>query len=207
MSARADSLVVAEMLDEIAHDVRYSLGASYTFGAVLGETRLARYYVVAGWIDATRATAAVQLVRDRIHELRSDPDAAMRAFVIARRHVLTKLRSRASSATALAAAVENDVELGLGPMSDARTATEVEALTFERMAAALTELDPPACHCVMMRRPGFRDPESVRCARPQADLHRDRADIGRRAGPSATPTEFYSPEQHHVPSFRHSNPP
>ncbi|HSN25967.1 MAG TPA: insulinase family protein [Kofleriaceae bacterium] len=74
--ARAQHLVVAEMLGDIAHDVRYRLGATYTFDGRLAETREASYLVLGGWIDAAQTTAAVELVRDRIGELQRDPAAA-----------------------------------------------------------------------------------------------------------------------------------
>ncbi|HWU88207.1 MAG TPA: insulinase family protein [Kofleriaceae bacterium] len=138
---RAQRLVAAEMLNEIAHEVRYRLGASYTLDAQLAETRLASFIFIAGWVDAARATAAVGLIRDRVMELRRDATAAARAFVIARGHVLTALRSRVGSADALAARVERDVELAREPLSDLQTALAVEALTIADMTPALPELD------------------------------------------------------------------
>lgn len=138
---RAQRLVAAEMLNEIAHDVRYRLGASYTLDAQLAETRPASFIILGGWVDASRTAAAVALVRDRVAELRRDATAAARAFVIARGHVLTALRSRVGSADALASRVEHDVELAREPLSDLQTALAVEALTIAEMSAALAELD------------------------------------------------------------------
>jgi zinc protease len=148
-TSRARQLVAAEMLAEIAHDVRFELGASYTFDARLAETRLASFYSIGGWIDASRATAAVQLVRDRIGELRSNENAAARAFVIARSHVLAQLRSQGGSAGTLAAQVARDVELGRAPMSDRETAMAVATLTIDDMATTLADLELPRATVLM----------------------------------------------------------
>jgi len=139
--ARAQHLVIAEMLSDIAHDVRYQLGATYTFGAQLAETRQASYLVVGGWVDAPSTTAAVELVRDRIAELQRDHDAAARAFVVARAHVAARLRARVGSAAALAERIENDVELARDPLSDLNLASIVEGLTLPDMVVVLHELD------------------------------------------------------------------
>ncbi|HET7499447.1 MAG TPA: insulinase family protein [Kofleriaceae bacterium] len=138
---RPQQLIAAAMLNEIAHDVRYRLGASYSFDAQLVETRQASFYVLSGWIDAARAAAAIKLVRDRVAELRTDPRAAAAAFVTARAHALAQLRSQVGSAASLADRVERDVEMAREPMSDLRTAGAVQAVTVDDMAAALGELD------------------------------------------------------------------
>lgn len=138
---RAQQLVAAEMLSEIARDVRFKLGASYTFDAQLAETRLANFLVFAGWIDAARAADAVELVRDRIIELRRDATVAARSFVVARDHVLTTLRSRVGSASALAARVEHDVELGRPPLSDLDATQAVQSLTIADMTETLHGVD------------------------------------------------------------------
>ena len=140
-SSRAAQLVAAEMLSEIARDVRYQLGASYALDAALAEQRLARNYVIGGWIDANRATKAIELIRDRIKRLKTDSEAAARAFVIARQHVVAQLMARVSSAGSLAARVEQDIALERAPMSDLETASAVRALTIEQMSTALPELD------------------------------------------------------------------
>jgi predicted Zn-dependent peptidase len=140
-TSRAQHLVLAEMLNGIAQDVRFQLAASYTFGAQLAETRQASFLVVSGWVDAARTTDAVALVRDRIAELTADPTAAARAFVVAREHVAVRLRSRVGSAAALADRVEHDIELARDPLSDLNLASTVEALTISDMGAALHELD------------------------------------------------------------------
>jgi hypothetical protein len=98
-------------------------------------------YMLGGWIDASRAKAAVELLRDRIAALRADPDAAARAFVTARRRVIIALTSLIGSASLLAAHAEADIELGRAPMSDLEEARTVQALTIEQMTPILGELD------------------------------------------------------------------
>jgi zinc protease len=189
---RAQALVVAEMLDEVAHDVRYSLGASYTFGASLAETRLSQLYLVAGWIEASRVVVSVQLIRDRMRELRADGPAAMRAFVLARRRVLNRLRSQAASASGLAGAVDSDIELGRPAMSGAATTAEVEALTFADLTAALADLDLPRA-TVLMDGPAGEIAQAFG-ALGRKPSYIDGGTIG--AGPSATAAAFDGSEQH-----------
>jgi zinc protease len=138
---RAQHLVAAEMLNDIAHDVRFRLGASYTLDAQLAETREAGFIVIGGFIDATRATAALELIRDRVTELPRDSTVLAQAFVIARAHVVTQLRSRVGSGTALADRVERDVELLREPLSDLATASAVQALTVADMKQEIAALD------------------------------------------------------------------
>lgn len=141
VEGRARRLVTAAMLGDIARDVRHRLGASYTFDAQLVETRPASFYLIGGYVDEARAKEAYELLERRIRELRDDGTAAARAFVVARDHVLAKLRSRVGSASALADRVEADVEMARAPMSDLRTTRTVAALTIGDMGAALAELD------------------------------------------------------------------
>lgn len=193
--ARAPHLVAAEMLNEIAHDVRYRLGASYAFDAELAETRLSSFYLLSGWLDAARSAAAAKLVRDRIQELRSDPQAAARAFVIARSHVAIQLRSQVGSARSLAEQVERDVEMAREPMSDLAAADAVQALTLDDMAAALAELEL-ARAVVLIHGPG---PE-VKAAfdalgRQPVYLSSTGAKPERDAAPAAAPAAFASAEQ------------
>lgn len=140
-TGRAQQLVAAEMLSGIARDVRYRLGASYTVDAELAETRLARFYVLTGWIDVNRSKVAVQLVRDRIESLRNDPDNAAEAFVVARARVATRLHSQTGSAAALAAQIEQDVSTGRGSTSQLEAVRAVQALTIGDMATTLSSLD------------------------------------------------------------------
>jgi hypothetical protein len=138
---RAQRLVVAAMLDEIAFDIRHQLGAGYAEGAMLDEERLGSRYMIAGSIDATRAADAVELIRSRIAKLRSDADDAARAFVRARARVLVHLESEAETASGIAGALARDTALGLAPGSATKTAADVRALRIDDLAAALGELD------------------------------------------------------------------
>ena len=138
--SRAARLVAAEMLSQLAGDVRHQLGATYDLTAQLSEQRLALTYVIGGWIDSARAAAAVELLRDRIATLHHDADAAARAFVIARRRVMTHLTAVTGSAELLALRVERAVEMGRPPMTDLATAAEVQALTIDQMSDALADL-------------------------------------------------------------------
>jgi zinc protease len=138
---RAERLVASEMLSQIAGDVRHQLGASYTFGAQLGESRLATSYVIAGWVDAARAAAALELLHVRLAKLRADADVAARSFVTARNRVLVQLGSFGGSASAMAARVEHDVALDRTAMFDLPTAGQVKDLTIDRMTATLSDLD------------------------------------------------------------------
>ncbi|NVB83959.1 MAG: insulinase family protein, partial [Kofleriaceae bacterium] len=145
-------LVAAEVLEELADSIRQELGASYGVHAELAESRLARMYMVGGWIDASRATSAVTLLRDRIAALRSDPDAAARAFVTARSRVLARLSTFTGTSTLLTRRVEHDIDLERPPMSDLQTADAVRGLTIDDMTNALGDLDLTRA-LVLMRGP------------------------------------------------------
>ncbi|MGE3544758.1 MAG: hypothetical protein AB7L28_12545, partial [Kofleriaceae bacterium] len=122
-------------------DVRHQLGASYGVEALLVESRLDTHYEISGMIEPAVAADAMQLIRDRMAALRNDPDAAARAFVTARRRVVTQLRSVAGTAGSLASSVEIDAQLGRSPMSDVSAANAVAELTIDGMAATLDDLD------------------------------------------------------------------
>jgi zinc protease len=174
--SRAEQLVAAAMLSEIARDVRYQLGASYGLDAQLGESRLATRYVISGWVDAGRASEVIELLRARIETLRSDAEAAARAFVSARKRVVPQLLALTGSAAMLAARIQSDVELERAPMSDLRTATKVQALTIGGMTSSLAELD--LAHAIILMRG------------PAADVDRAFGVLGRtptyvRANPAA----------------------
>nr|MBA3502804.1 insulinase family protein [Deltaproteobacteria bacterium] len=139
--SRAEQLVAAAMLDGIVEDIRHQLGASYAFGAALHEARLATTYVVSGWIDAPRTRDAFELVRLRLAALRSDPEAAARTFITARRRVIVHLLRSTSSAYELAERVQRDIELERAPLSDAQTAEAVNQLTIDKMPSVLAEID------------------------------------------------------------------
>ena len=138
---RAMRLVAAEMLDEIAEDVRHQLAASYAISAGLHEHRLASDYMVHGAVETGRTADALQLVRDRLRQLHDDPDAAARAFVEARRRVLVRLGAITGDASLLAAQVARDLAMDRPPLSDLATAAEVERLTWPAMAPVLADLD------------------------------------------------------------------
>jgi zinc protease len=138
---RAELLVTAAMLDEICRDVRHQLGAAYVFNASLDESRVGSSLVITGWIDPARAQEVINLLRTRIAQLRDDRDAAARAFVLARTRAITQLSSITGSASQLAARAETDISLGRAPLSDLLTAKEVQALTVDKIAPILGELD------------------------------------------------------------------
>jgi zinc protease len=172
----ASRQIAAAMLDDIVHDVRHQLGASYLFTARLAEARLAATYDVEGIVDATRAAEAVELVRSRIEQLRAGGDDAARAFVSARARAAIQLRSVAGSAASLARRVEHDFELGRAPLSDVATASEVEHATIENIGSVLADLDLTQASVMMAgpttdvehafavlgRKPTFVDPDPDR---------------------------------------------
>lgn len=138
---RAQRLVAAEMLAQIATDVRHQLAASYEMTAMLDESRLATVYLLSGTVDAPRADEVLELVRTRLATLASDPDAAARSFITARARVLTQLTGGRASARELAEGVEADAAFGREPPGDVAAAREVASLTIASMAPVLPELD------------------------------------------------------------------
>ena len=140
-STRASQLIAAEMLASAAEDIRHQLGASYGVYAELSTERLANEYLLGGFIESTQLAGALKLLADRLTELRSDPNAASRAFILARARVVTRLRSLAGGATELARRVEADIALGAPPLSDLQTATAAAALTIDQEMATLADLD------------------------------------------------------------------
>jgi zinc protease len=199
---RAQQLVIAEMLAEVASDVRQRQGASYGVAAQLDEARLASSYVIAGSIDAPRAAAAVELLRDGIAALHTDPDAAARAFVSARGHVLAKLGATTGSAEALASGVTREVELQRAPRSALQTAGAVRQLTIEDLGTALADLEL-ARAAVLMRGPG---PE-VQAAfdvlgRTPTQIHADTTEQDGDDAPAAVTTAVKARER---PQFRMSD--
>ncbi len=137
---RAQQLIAAEMLSIVASEIRHQLGASYGVRAALATERLSNTYDLGGAVDVTRATDSFKLLADRLAELRADPNAAARTFVLARSRVVTHLRAM-SGASALARKVELDISLGLPPLSDLETATAAAALTIDQETSALADLD------------------------------------------------------------------
>jgi zinc protease len=146
---RAQRLVAATMLDDIARDVRHQLAAAYVFNAYLAESRLATNVVIEGWIEPARANDVVQLIRDRVQKLRTNSDEAARAFVLARSRVITSLASVTGGASLLAARAETDIELSRPALSDLQTAKDVQTLTIEQMTPILANLDLSRAAMVM----------------------------------------------------------
>jgi hypothetical protein len=147
---RAQQLVAAAMLEDIAGDVRHQLGASYVFTAELEESRLSTSLLLGGWVDAPRAHEAITLVRSRLEALR-DPDTAARAFVIARARVSTRLGALNGRASNLSDR-QRDLAIARQPLLDLRTAQEVQQLTIAAMAPSLQSLDL-ATAAISMRGP------------------------------------------------------
>lgn len=137
--SRAERLVAAAMLREIAGDIRQKLGASYGVQATLREARLASEYEIAGWVDLARAPEVIQVFAQRLAELRADPKAAARVFIDARARVLVDLTP--STPQEFANEVEHEVSLEKAPLSTLAVAEDVRNLTIDGMAAALTDLD------------------------------------------------------------------
>ena len=127
---RAAQLVVAQMLSEIASDVRMQLGATYGASVELAERRLGTFYILGSSIDVSRIVTAIKLLNDRIARLRSDHDLAARIFVAARNRVLARLTSTGGSAVRIANRIMDDVAFGRAVMSDIVTAAAVRDLTL-----------------------------------------------------------------------------
>jgi zinc protease len=184
---RAQHLVLTEMLRELAGDVRYQLGASYGLSATLTDARLATHYHLGGWVDAARGAEAIELLRARIDQLRTDADTAARAFVTARARVLTQLTASTGSAAELAGRVQRDVELGRAPVSDLATAEAVRVLTIDQLRTALDDLDLSRA-ILVMRGPRTevdrafavlgRTPSYVQVTDLERDLRAERAEKG-----------------------------
>ncbi len=141
IGSRAQRLVVTEMLASIARDVRHQLGASYMLDADVSEQRRSSLYLISGSIDAPRTAEAIALIASRIEKLRSDPDASARAFVEARRSVLSHLGDIGNTASTLAERVADDIGLEREPLSDVKVAHEVHDLTIANVADVLAEID------------------------------------------------------------------
>ncbi len=139
--SRAQQLVAAQMLDEIAEDIRHQLGASYVLETSLGENRMATNYLIAGVVDTGRTREAMELLRTRLERLAREPETAASAFVAARTRVIAHLAGAEGTAGQIASRVTADVELGRAPLSDLATAAEVHALTIDAMASTLADLD------------------------------------------------------------------
>jgi zinc protease len=141
VGSRAQRLVVNEMLAGIARDVRHQLGASYELTAYFNELRRSSLYEISGSIDAPRTVEAIALIKTRIEKLRADVDASARAFVEARRRVLSRLGDATYTASTLADRVTDDIDLEREPLSDVNVAREAHGLTIANIGDALAQLD------------------------------------------------------------------
>lgn len=133
-TSRAQQLVIAGMLREIADEIRHKLGASYGVQAAVEESRLASHYEVGGWVDLGRAPEVLQVFTQRLAELRADPNAAARVFIEARDRVLVSLTP--STPHEFASEVEQEVALSLDPLSTVTVAEQVRALTIDNISLA-----------------------------------------------------------------------
>ena len=137
--ARANQLVLAEILAIVVAEVRHQLGASYGVNAVLSDARLGPRYLVGGYIETRRLVEAMQLIRHRLDVLHDDADEAARMFVTARERVLTRLTSLSGRPSELSDQIVEDVVHDRAPLSALATALAVRQLTLP--AVDLEELD------------------------------------------------------------------
>ncbi len=149
---RAQRLVATEMFAAIAREVRHQLGASYELGADYNELRRSALYEISGSIDAPRTTEAIELIAARVAALRTDADGTARAFVDARKRVLSRISDITNTASTLADRVTDDIGLDRAPLSDVEVARDVHDLTLSGMSDALAELDL-ARAAILMRGP------------------------------------------------------
>jgi predicted Zn-dependent peptidase len=138
---REHLLLASELIDQTIADVRHQLGATYSLSASFEATRLSSSIQIAGYVDATRATDALALVRERLAALRtSNADTASR-FVAARRRVVARLRSIETSSAALATLAERDTAIDRDVGSDFQLADRVRRLTLRDLAPTLQRID------------------------------------------------------------------
>lgn len=147
--SRAERLVASEMLAGIARDVRHQLGASYELSSYYNELRRSALYEISGAIDASRTAEAMTLITARVEQLRGDADGTARAFVEARKRVLSRLTDVTNTGATLAERVTEDIGLDREPLSDLDVAREVHGLTIAAMSAALAEIDLSRAAIVM----------------------------------------------------------
>jgi zinc protease len=109
----ATRAVVAEMVAAQVRSVRGRLGVTYGVNAeydVLLDAAPA--LLITGEVDPARGGEAIRAMLGALDELRADPEAFTRAFVIARRRVLGRLLARISDTPALAGELESLVRSG-----------------------------------------------------------------------------------------------
>lgn len=122
--------VVAEMLAELAGEIRLRLGASYGVHAGIVEARDASTYVVSGDIDAPRTGDALALLVGELAQLRAGGDAVVARFATARDHLLLQL-ARGGDARELAGRV----------IEGRMPAAEIAGVSYPQVIAAIAELD------------------------------------------------------------------
>jgi zinc protease len=139
---RAAQLVAAEMVAEVSRDVREQLAATYGVSAGFVEQRQAAFFVLRTLVDRGRATEALALLATRLAELRAGGDAVAGTFVAARRRVLERLAAPDTGATALAALVGDDAEVGRDLKEELGAIEAVRALTIDDLGPILAGIDP-----------------------------------------------------------------
>ena len=138
---RAAALIATEMIDQSAAAIREELAASYGLNATLVEERLATMITIQGNIDASRAPAAVERLRDRLAKLGDTGEDAAKLFVSARRRVIARLVSMPATARALADVAEGDLDVHRAVGSELEIAEQVRTMTIERLAPALRDVE------------------------------------------------------------------
>ena len=136
----ATRMVVAEMVAGQARSVRSRLGLSYGLRAeytVLANAAPAM--VVGGEVDPSRAGEAVLALLNVVDELRKDKAAFTRAFVLARRHVLSKVLVRVGDTPQIAGELESLARSGW-------TRNRVDALASE-----VANMKPDAAEAALAR--------------------------------------------------------
>jgi zinc protease len=148
--ARANQLVLAEILAIVVAEVRHQLGASYGVHASLHDARLGPRYQVVGYIETRRLVEAMQLIHQRLDLLQDDADEAARMFVTARARVLTRLTALSGRPSELSDQIVEDVVHDRAPLSALATALAVQKLTLPAVDLGELDLDRAA---VLMQGP------------------------------------------------------
>jgi hypothetical protein len=134
-------LVATALIDQAIGDVRHQLGATYDLGASLAESRLSSRIEITGYVDASRASEALALLRERLAGLRAATNATASQFVSARDHVLARATSLKMGAAGLANLAERSTALGLGVTMDVDAAEIARKLTLPDLAKQLQAID------------------------------------------------------------------
>jgi zinc protease len=134
------SLLATAMIEESIADIREQLAATYGLHAQFVERRLSSTIEIWGYVDSTRAPEALALLRDRLALLRDTGDDTARLFVSARRHVLARLSSVDTRASALADEAAHDAALDRGS-SRKWFLDRVRMLTIDQVRPMLENMD------------------------------------------------------------------